>query len=167
MTKSMVIRAGLDNDGPVRPGGRVFRVRQGGQLRAVRVFPLPDEAVEGDAMIRDFQRLCTQMQSLSGQPGADDPKVLGSGFTHTGGLPYLEMEWVEGTSLDDRLPTSGPLSLQEVVKLTEQTARRLALCHSLDIVHGQIAPCHIRYQPTTDRYMLLGFGGALTAAAFP
>ncbi len=58
-------------------------------------------------------------------------------------IPYLVMEYLEGTSLSDRLIEKGPMSGKEVGLVIGQAARALAKAHAAGIVHRDLKPDNI------------------------
>lgn len=60
--------------------------------------------------------------------------------------PYLEMEFVEGTSLEARLE-KGAMPIQEALHIAAQLADALAYLHPLGIRHRDIKPSNILVQP--------------------
>ncbi len=63
-----------------------------------------------------------------------------------GGLPLLVMEYVPGTSLQERLNAGGPLPLDEVVVIGLHVARGLAAAHARGLVHRDVKPANILLQ---------------------
>ncbi len=63
-----------------------------------------------------------------------------------GGHPYIEMEYVGGGSLADRLD-GVPRPPREAAVLVEALARAIAEAHRLGIVHRDLKPCNILMTP--------------------
>ena len=59
------------------------------------------------------------------------------------GLPYLVMEFIPGTSLQERIDRSGPLDLTSILRIGMQAASGLAAAHAQGLVHRDIKPANI------------------------
>jgi WD40 repeat protein len=59
------------------------------------------------------------------------------------GLPFLVMEYVHGTSLQERVNAGGPLPPDEVLEVGLQVARGLAAAHERGLVHRDVKPANI------------------------
>jgi hypothetical protein len=82
----------------------------------------------------------------------------------TDGLPYLVMEYVAGTSLQQRLDRTGPLELHEVLRIGMQTAAGLAAAHAQGLIHRDVKPANILLENGVERVKLTDFGLARAAA---
>src|SRR5262249_23305682 len=78
------------------------------------------------------------------------------------GLPYLVMQYVPGPSLQQRLDASGPLELEEILRIGMQTAEGLAAAHAQGIVHRDVKPANILLENGVERVRLTDFGLART-----
>ena len=59
------------------------------------------------------------------------------------GASYIAMEWVDGTSLKERLSAGGPLPLAEAVDIAYQVAGALDAAHRQGLIHRDIKPANI------------------------
>lgn len=75
--------------------------------------------------------------------------------------PYLEMEFVAGESLDERM-RRGPLTFHESVQCMRQVAEALAYLHGKQIRHRDIKPANLVLQKD-GRLKLVDFGLAVEA----
>jgi WD40 repeat protein len=81
-----------------------------------------------------------------------------------GPLPYLVMECVVGVSLEERIRRSGPLQLNEVLRIGMQIAQGLAAAHAQGLVHRDIKPANILLENGVERVKITDFGLARSAA---
>ncbi len=58
-------------------------------------------------------------------------------------VPYIVMEYVSGSTLQNRLDTCGPLTLSEILRVSTQLAEGLAAAHSANLIHRDIKPLNI------------------------
>jgi hypothetical protein len=75
-----------------------------------------------------------------------------------GRYPYLVMEYVAGTSLQERLDRGAPLELSEMLRLGEQIAAGLAAAHLGGVIHRDVKPANMLLEADTGRLKLLDFG---------
>src|SRR5205814_7849889 len=80
-----------------------------------------------------------------------------------GPLPHIVMQFVAGHSLQDRLDRTGPLQLQEVLRIGMQAASGLAAAHAQGLVHRDIKPANILLENGVERVKLTDFGLARAA----
>jgi serine/threonine-protein kinase len=78
------------------------------------------------------------------------------------GLPYLVMPYVRGESLQKRLDRTGPLGVQEILRIGHQAAAGLAAAHSQGLVHRDIKPANILLEDGVERLQITDFGLART-----
>ncbi|MDP6446915.1 MAG: serine/threonine-protein kinase, partial [Pirellulaceae bacterium] len=72
--------------------------------------------------------------------------------------PYLVMPYIRGASLQRRLDESGPLAVDEVLRIAHQTARGLAAAHAQGLVHRDIKPANILLADGVERVRITDFG---------
>ena len=73
-------------------------------------------------------------------------------------VPYLVMQFVPGTSLQDRLERTGPLKVAEVLRIGTQIAAGLAAAHKQGVVHRDIKPSNILLENGVERVKITDFG---------
>ncbi len=130
---------GFDLEDAVSSGGFgvVYRARDRrlGRTVAIKVIdrPLRRRAGAAYALPREIETLAT-FQHPHIVP------LFEAGTLADGGLPYLVMPWIEGTSLRRRLRSHGPLPVDEVLRMGIDLADALAALHNQGLVHRDIKP---------------------------
>lgn len=77
------------------------------------------------------------------------------------GIPFLVMDLVEGTSLQEAIKTSGCLPVQRTIEIFTQVCAALAVAHEKGIVHRDLKPGNIMLSTSADgslRVKVLDFG---------
>jgi serine/threonine protein kinase len=110
-----------------------------------------------------FQNEVHKLKKVNENPNPNVVKILSSGITETGSLPFIEMEFIEGPDLEELLqPPHDPVfTIKETIKLAEQLSNALAHCHKLDIKHGDIKSNNVKFNGHSGNYVLLDFGLAV------
>jgi serine/threonine-protein kinase len=81
----------------------------------------------------------------------------------SGALPFLVMEYVEGTTLQGRLDPGVPLELSEILDFGVQLAEGLAAAHARGLIHRDIKPANILLDATGRAVRIADFGLARAA----
>lgn len=163
MSKIFSITKGLENLGALRTGGQgsVYKARRGEEITAVKILPTPlhSEDLE-DKSYRDFQNEVTKLKMVNESPNPHVVKILSSGITDSGSLPFIEMEFIEGPDLQDMLlvPGTKAFTVTEAIRVAEQLSDAIAHCHKVQVKHGDIKSNNVKLNVKTDKYMLLDFG---------
>ena len=149
--------------GALRTGGQgsVYKARRGDLITAVKILPTPIHAEdENDKNFRDFQNEVSKLKKVSEEPNPNVVKILSSGITESGSLPFIEMEFIEGPDLEDLLkpPHDTVFTIQEAVKVADQLSNALAHCHKVGVKHGDIKSNNVKLNTRSGHYMLLDFG---------
>jgi serine/threonine-protein kinase len=134
--------------------GVVYRgVHKGfGELIAIKCLKLPTELSESDRaeLLEKLQEEGRLLHRLSKATSGIVQALDVGAFTTAAGkwVPYLVLEWLEGTTLGEFLKERAdseqkPLDLIEAMRLLEPAARALAVAHSQKIAHRDVKPANI------------------------
>jgi serine/threonine protein kinase len=74
------------------------------------------------------------------------------------GLPYLVMEYIHGTSLQERLNRTGPMQLVDTLRIGMQIAAGLEAAHDQGLIHRDVKPSNILLENGVERVKLSDFG---------
>ncbi len=167
MGKLFTITDGLENMGALKTGGQgsVYKSRRAnGVITAVKLLPTPIHSESADDKnFVAFQNEVQKLKKVSESPNPHVVKILSSGITETGNLPFIEMDFIEGPDLEELLkPPHEPLfTISETIKLARQLSGALAHCHTLGIRHGDVKSNNVKLDSRTGNYVLLDFGMAV------
>ncbi len=119
--------------------GAVFKAEHVGlrQLRAVKVLP-QERAEKSERVVQRFLREARALARLE-HPGV----VKVYNVSQVEGWHYIEMEYVEGDSLQDILDREGKLNLARAAGVVFDVADALAAVHGQGIVHRDVKPANI------------------------
>ncbi|MGQ0721376.1 MAG: protein kinase domain-containing protein [Candidatus Eiseniibacteriota bacterium] len=138
---------------PIGAGGmgEVYRARDARLDRYVALKALPDEVALQPERIARFEREAKVVAALS-HPNI----VVLHSIEEEGGVRFLTMELVEGTSLD-RLITPGGLPLRQVLDIAVPLADAMAAAHERFVVHRDLKPANVMLT-REGRVKVLDFG---------
>jgi serine/threonine protein kinase len=155
---------GLENMGALRTGGQgsVYKGRRMGPIiSAVKLLPTPihTESTD-DKNYRNFLNEVEKLKKVNELPNPNVVKILSSGITESGSLPFIEMEFIEGPDLGELLtePYEKIFTIKETIKLADQLAGALAHCHKVGVKHGDIKSNNVKFNIHSGNYVLLDFG---------
>lgn len=164
MSKIFTITEGLENMGALRTGGQgsVYKGRRMGPIfSAVKLLPTPihNESTD-DRNYRNFLNEVEKLKKVNEIPNPNVVKILNSGITESGSLPFIEMEFIEGPDLGELLkpPHEAIFTIKEVIKLADQLASALSHCHKVGVKHGDIKSNNVKFNIHSGNYVLLDFG---------
>lgn len=167
MSKVFTITQGLENMGALKTGGQgsVYKGRRIGEIiTAVKLLPTPiySESMD-DKNFMDFQNEVEKLKKVNLAPNPHVVKILNSGLTESGNLPFIEMEFIEGPDMEDLLkpPHDAVFSIKETIKVADQLSYALAHCHNVNVKHGDIKSNNVKFNVNTGNYILLDFGLAI------
>ena len=137
--------------------GEVYQAKDTKLGRSVAIKVLPEEFAQDTDRIARFQREAKLLASLN------NPNIAAiHGLEEVDGTNFLVMELVEGQTLDDRIK-SGPIPVEEALKLAFQTAEALDAAHEKGVIHRDLKPANIKVTPD-GKVKVLDFGLAKALA---
>ena len=167
MAKVFTITEGLENMGALKTGGQgsVYKAKRIGEIiTAVKLLPTPIHSEsEDDKNFISFQNEVQKLKKVNQVPNPHVVKILSSGLTQSGNLPFIEMEYIEGPDMEDLLkpPYDPVFPIKEIIKVADQLSYALAHCHKVDVKHGDIKSNNVKFNVDTGNYVLLDFGLAI------
>ena len=164
MAKIFTITEGLENLGALKSGGQgsVYKARKTGEIiTAIKILPTPIASEsEDDRHFISFQNEVQKLKKVNEIPNPNVVSIIASGITSSGNLPFIEMEYIEGSDLGELLkpPYDPVFTVKETIKVADQLANALAHCHRANIKHGDIKSNNVKFNQHTGNYILLDFG---------
>jgi len=137
----------------------VYRARDTLLGRSVAVKVLRQQFVHDEDFIRRFRREARAAASLS-HPNIVSIYDVGQ----EGDVHYIVMEFVEGTTLAEKIKEGGPLPIEEAVHIAAQICDALDHAHQNQIIHRDIKPHNILIGKN-GRVKVTDFGIARAAAS--
>jgi serine/threonine-protein kinase len=111
--------------------------KQLGQRVALKF--LRKEIAERPDVVARFLREATTGARIKGEHTA---RILDVG-TMDGGLPYMVMEFLEGSDLHELLSQRGPLPIDDAVEYVVQACMAVAEAHAAGIIHRDLKPSNL------------------------
>lgn len=102
------------------------------------------------------QRFLREARSAGGLSHANIVTVFDVGQHE--GLPYLVMERLSGHSLDEYLNEGGTLDSRDILSIGIQLASALDYAHDRNIIHRDVKPSNIYFNPESGLVKLVDFG---------
>ena len=137
--------------------GTVYRARdrQTGRDVAIKIV-LP----RGDDALARFAREGSVLDEIRHEAIVG---YIARGATESG-QPWLAMEWIDGETLQKRLE-SGPLSIDDTLRLAKRVAAALGAAHARGLVHRDIKPSNLILRGgSVDDVVIVDFGIVFAAA---
>ncbi|MGW6659562.1 protein kinase domain-containing protein [Rhodococcus sp. NPDC055024] len=153
--------AGFDNAQEIGRGGfgTVYRCRQTNLDRTVAVKMLTTDLHDNRERFYREQRA---MGQLTGHPNIVGVMQVGE---TTPGHPYLVMQYYRQGSLDARIRSRGPLTVEESLGLGVKIAGALESAHRIGIIHRDVKPGNILFTDFGEP-LLADFGIARSSGGF-
>jgi serine/threonine protein kinase len=74
------------------------------------------------------------------------------------GMHFLAIEWAKGDILEKYAKKNGPLPVDEVAEIVAQIGEAVQAAHEVGVVHRDLKPDNLMYDPESRRVKLLDFG---------
>ena len=131
--------------------GEVYQAKDQKLGRDVAIKVLPEEFARDADRVGRIEREAKLLASLN------HPNIGAIyGLEESGGINFLVLELVEGETLADRIKT-GPVPVEEALKLALQIAEALEAAHDKGIMHRDLKPANIKVTPD-GKVKVLDFG---------
>jgi serine/threonine protein kinase len=131
--------------------GEVYQAKDTKLGRDVAIKVLPDEFASDADRVARFQREAKLLASLN------HPNIASiHGLEESENIHFLVMELVEGNTLADLIKT-GPIPVEEALKLALQIAEALEAAHEKGVIHRDLKPANIKVTPE-GKVKILDFG---------
>jgi serine/threonine protein kinase/Tol biopolymer transport system component len=131
--------------------GEVYQAHDTKLGRDVAIKVLPEAFAHDPERLSRFQREAKMLASLN------HPNIATIfGLEQSNGTSYLVMELVSGETLQERVK-SGPLGIEEALKIAVQIAEALEAAHEKSIIHRDLKPANVKVTPE-GKVKVLDFG---------
>ena len=131
------------------------RHRETRELVALKVIPF-----EGDTSLA-LERWLREAEVASSLNHPHILKIRDKGLINDGKAAWIALEWIEGTDLQRKLATDGPLSWTILQPWMLSTCDGLATFHRSGLVHRDLKPSNLLLEEATGRLVISDFGAAL------
>lgn len=126
--------------------GTVHRARDPKIDREVAIKTINLQGLSPEEAQQYRERFFREAQAAGRLSHAGIVTIYDVGEDEATGLPFLVMEFIEGTTLEE-LVRSGRLPFEKALGLTKQVAEALDYAHARKIVHRDIKPANILVAP--------------------
>jgi len=131
--------------------GEVYQAHDTKLGRDVAIKVLPPDFLNDPQRLARFQREARMLAALN------HPNIATIyGLEQSGGATCLVMELVPGETLANRVK-SGPLPVEEAMRLAVQVAEALEAAHEKNIIHRDLKPTNVKVTPE-GKVKVLDFG---------
>jgi len=142
--------------------GEVYRASDTKLKREVAIKVLPEAFARDEERMKRFEREAQVLASLN------HPNVAAIyGLEEADGIRALVLELVEGPTLAERI-ASGPIPLEEAIRIATQIALGLEAAHEKAIIHRDLKPANVKLTKDGDVKILdFGLAKALEVESLP
>jgi len=126
-----------------------------GRVVAIKTLALAQE-FEGDELVEVKERFFREAQTAGRLAHPNIVTIYDTGEEHD--LAYIAMEFLKGRDLTACTRPDALLPLKTVMSIGARVAEALAYAHQNNVVHRDVKPANIMYEPTTDNVKVTDFG---------
>lgn len=126
-----------------------------GREVAIKTMALSAE-FEGDELQDAKDRFFREAESAGKLDHPNIVRIFDAGEEHD--LAYIAMEFLKGKDLVPHTKMPNLLPLDKLLSIIERTAEGLHHAHTLNIVHRDVKPANIMYDPESDTPKITDFG---------
>ncbi|MCE2948147.1 MAG: CHASE2 domain-containing protein [Betaproteobacteria bacterium] len=126
-----------------------------GRVVAIKTMALSQE-FEGDELADVKERFFREAQTAGRLAHPNIVTIYDTGEEHD--LAYIAMEFLKGKDLVAHTKPDALLPLKTVVGIVARVAEALSYAHANNVVHRDVKPANIMYEPTTDSVKVTDFG---------
>ena len=126
-----------------------------GRIVAIKTLALSEE-FEGDALVDARTRFFREAETAGRLQHPCIVTIFDAGEEHN--LAYIAMELLKGTDLADACRAQHLLPVSTVVSITARVAEALDYAHAHNVVHRDVKPANIMFDPVTDTVKVMDFG---------
>ena len=131
--------------------GTVYKARDPVLDRLVAVEMMSEELLIEEEMRFRFNR---EAKSAAGLQHPNIVTIFDFGEIDGGGVPYIVMELLEGTSLAELMEQGKPERLEDKIDIVTQICRGLDFAHKRGVIHRDVKPGNIQVLPNGTAQVL-------------
>lgn len=126
-----------------------------GRVVAIKTLALSQE-FEGDELQDARARFFREAQTAGRLQHPNIVTIFDAGEDHE--LAYIAMEFLKGHDLSDYCKPAQLLPVPQVLDIVARVAEALAYAHTQNVVHRDVKPANIMYEPQSDMVKVTDFG---------
>jgi serine/threonine-protein kinase len=126
-----------------------------GRVVAIKTLALSQE-FEGDELVDVKERFFREAQTAGRLAHPNIVTIYDTGEEHD--LAYIAMEFLKGRDLNACARPDALLPLKTVLSIGARVAEALGYAHQNNVVHRDVKPANIMYEPQTDNVKVTDFG---------
>jgi serine/threonine protein kinase/tetratricopeptide (TPR) repeat protein len=128
--------------------------------RVVALKMIRPELSSDPKMVEQFKRELTLASEIS-----HEHVIRIHDLGETGGIKYISMKYIDGSSLRDLIRTTGRLTTEKAIGIAEQVCMALAAAHKQGVIHRDLKPENIMLDRKGNVYVMdFGIARSLGAA---